>query len=242
MKRICSIVVVALCSTLPIGSAMGTPLNLVTGLSRSLEPGTSALIDIAATNAIPGEITDFNAFLLAFQLLPQPGATGTLTITAADQPTSNAMLSDPEVLFNPTGSVAPSAVNGSSGFVGAILANNDPDAGDVLAAGATANLVTLTLSAAAGASGTWTLFAITNASPISAWQSTESADDLAFGNLPIPASGSFSSLQLGTVSVAPVPEPNDMVFPAAIGLVVIGAGGRAVRSRVRSGTNVRQFF
>jgi len=136
-----------------------------------------------------------------------------------------------EVIFTPSGSVAPETVNGSSEFVGAVLANNDPDAGDPLAAGDTANLVSLSVATTAGSGGTWTLYAITNAMPISAWQTTESIDDIAFGNLPFPASGSVSSLELGTVTVSTVPEPTAMLFAALLGLVVIGAGRRVARGR-----------
>lgn len=227
MKRMRSILIGAVCWGLLIGSATATPLNLVTGLSQSVVTGGSVLLDIAAMNQAPGDITDVNAFLLAFQLLPQSGATGTLTITTAGQPATNALLTGPElpyVFFQPSGSLAPGSVNGSSSFVGVVMANEDPDLGDTLAADATANLISLTLTASANASGTWTLYAITNGNPISAWQSTDSVADIAFGNLLIPENGSISSLQLGTVSVAPVPEPEDMLFPAAIGLVVVGAG------------------
>jgi hypothetical protein len=229
MKRLRWLVVVAAWGGSWIAPAAATPLNLVTGLSRNIAPGESTLLDIAIANQAPGDVTDFNAFLLALQLLPQQGASGSLSIISAAQPTTGAMLSDPEVIFNPSGSVAPSLVNGSSGFVGVILANNDSNTGDFLAAGETANLVSLTLTALGGTSGTWKLYAITNAMPISAWQTTESSD-VAFGNLPIPPSGSFSSLELGTVTVFPVPEPADILFPAMLGIVVIGAGRRAARA------------
>jgi hypothetical protein len=231
MKWLKSTVLIAAAASGFQGPAAATPLNLVTGFSAAVAPGESTVLDIAVTNQAPGDVTNFNAFLLAFQLLPQPGATGSLTITGVAQPATSAMLSDPEVIFTPSGSVAPETVNGSSEFVGAVLANNDPDAGDPLAAGDTANLVSLSVATTAGSGGTWTLYAITNAIPISAWQTTESIDDIAFGNLPFPASGSVSSLELGTVTVSTVPEPTAMLFAALLGLVVIGAGRRVARGR-----------
>jgi hypothetical protein len=227
MKRLLTLVFVAVWGGSGIGPAMASPLNLVTGLSGIAAPGESSLLDIAVTNQAPGDVTDFNAFLISFQLLPQPGATGGLVISIAAHPASNAFLTDPGVaIFQPQGSIAPATVNGSSGFVGVSLFNNDPDDGDFLAAGGTANLVTLTLSATEGTAGTWMLYAITNAMPLSAWQST--TGDQAFGNLPIPGSG-FNSLLLGTVAVAPVPEPGAMLFPSLLGIFVIRAGRRAAR-------------
>jgi len=219
MKRLLTLVIIAVWAGSAIGPAGATPLNLATGLSGAVAPGDTALFNIAVTNQDSGDVTDFNAFLISFQLLPQAGATGSLTITAAAQPASNAILTDPDQpIFQPQGSIAPDTVNGSSDFVGVTLFNNDPDAGDFLAAGGMANLVTLTLTATEAAAGSWSLFAITNSIPISAWQST--TGDVAFGNLPIPVSG-VTSLLLGTVAVAPVPEPATMLFPALLGLVLI---------------------
>jgi hypothetical protein len=233
LSQLLSLVFVAVWGGSWIGPAAATPLNLVTGLSRNVAPGEFALLDIAVTNQAPGDVTDFNAFLVSFQLLPQPGATGSLAITAAAQPASNAILTDPGAAFlEADGSLAPGSVNGSSRFAGVTIANTDPDFGDFLGAGATGNLATLTLTATAGSSGTWTLYAITNAIPLSAWQST--TGDVAFGNLPIPGFGSFSSLELGTVTVSPVPEPAALLFPAALGIVVIGAGRRRGGRRLTS--------
>jgi len=220
MKRLMQLVLLAVWASTASGPAGATPLNLLTGLSGTVAPGESSLLDIAVTNQAPGDVTDFNAFLISFQLLPQPGATGSLTITAAGQPASKAILTDPgEPFIQPQGSIAPASVNGSSGFVGVSLFNNDPDDGDFLAAGATANLVTLTLTAAEGTAGNWTLYAITTSMPLSAWQST--TGDEAFGNLPIPVGSGVNSLLLGTFEVALVPEPTEMLFPAVLGLVVI---------------------
>jgi len=195
-----------------------TPLPaLLAGDPVSHPAGTTFSVNVRLTNTDVATVEDFAAFFMGFQLIPQAGAVGTVTIIGASQPTSNPVLTgqtiDATFLDN---LILPDLINGTIDYVAAIL-GNDPETGDSIVTAAIRNLVTLEIQASADANGDWKLFAVNDSdggNPVSAWQKPNSTTNYGFTNL---SSGSATALELTVISV---PEPPS-------GMLASMAGGAA---------------
>lgn len=199
-------------------TGQATPLPaLLAGNPVFRLPGTTFSVNVQLTNTGQAPIEDFAAFFMGFQLIPQAGAVGTVTIIGANQPTSNPVLTgatiDESFL---DGLILPNMINGTEDYVAAILGNN-PETGDSIVAAAIRNLVSLEIEASADANGDWKLFAVNDndsGNPVSAWQKPGSPTNYGFTNL---SSASGTAVELTVISV---PEP-------AAGMLASLAGGAA---------------
>jgi hypothetical protein len=206
--------------TLASGSTIhATPLpSLLAGEPISRLPGTTFNVNVRLTNTDLAAVEDFTAFFMGFQLIPQAGAVGTVTIVGASQPTSSPVLTGSviDATFLDTLEL-PSLINDTVDYVAAILGNDPETPADTIAPGETRNLVTLQIQASGDSNGLWKLFAVNDndaGNPVSAWQKPGSGTNFGFTNLP---SGSPTALELTVISV---PEP-------ASGMLASLAGGVA---------------
>lgn len=195
-------------------ATLAMPINLDTGISLDVEPGTTGTTTLSATNFNDGTpVTNWNAWNAALQLLPNPGAVGTMTISGNLLPTTNGSLTDPDAgTFNPNGVLSGTGSNGATAFTAIGFANNGPDVTTWIA-GQSYNLANLTFTASGDAQGTWTLYAVNQGSTISNWFD-DFGNPTTFGNTPSTAG---SSLTLGTITA--VPEPASLTLALAAGTV-----------------------
>ena len=200
-------------------TVVATPINIDTGNLLSMSPGANSSLVLSATNANAGSsVTTFNGWTLGLQLLPQGGATGTLTMTGISNPTTNSALTVPDT---PTfiNSTLNTATNGTTAYKYVGISNVDATT-TTFALGQSLNLMSLAMSSSAGAAGTWNLYAVNQSPSQSAWLDvTGLGTD--YGNVP---ATNGTSLLVGTVTV--VPEPGSMVLAGLAGVVVFAAFGR----------------
>lgn len=220
---------VAAVVALGIGTtSLATPLSLATGLSLSMRSGTTATLTLSATNLTggTGNITTFNGFALALQLIPQPGASGTVQFANFAVPASNGILPDPgDPQFQLNGITNLSSVNGRTVAtpVALFMSETAPQQETTVPQGVVKNLGVLSFVSSPAAAGTWKLFAVNDSFGRSYWTDASATDtDLAL----LPATNG-TSLELGTVSI--VPEPSMLVIGA--GLVMMLALCRRHGSR-----------
>jgi len=207
----------ALVLALQTTAALATPINLDTGISLDVEPGTTGTATLSATNFNGGStVTNWNAWTVALQLLPNPGATGTMTISGISLPATNGSLANPDAgTFDPSGVLFEPA-NGETAYTAIGFANNT-NANTTWASGQQYNLAGISFTASGDASGSWTLYAV-NQSDIDFFSTTNYFNSVAtpfpFGNVP---ATNGSSLTLGTITA--VPEPASMTLALAAGTV-----------------------
>lgn len=203
-------------------SAHATPLALTTGLSVSMASGTTALLTLSATNLVggTGNITTFNGFGVALQLIPQAGASGTVQFSDFLVPVTNGILPTPGApQFELNGITNLSPVNGSSIATPVALLMDElaPAQETTVPQGVLKNLGVVQFSASANAAGTWTLYAVNDAFGRSYWTDafgTETSLDQ------LPATNG-TALAIGTVSV--VPEPSAMALAAGAAAMIVAA-------------------
>lgn len=206
-------------------AATASPLNVDTGKTLVVAPGSSAILTLSLTNENASSVIDnFNGWSTGLQLLPQLGSTGTASITLAALPATNPALTDPEgpptLLPNQTLSVA---ANGTTSY--SLLASaNQSAAVTTFSLGQQFNVADLTIALSGNASGSWNLFAVNNGNGIASWAS-ESGVATNFGNL-ARVNGDGGTLLIGTVSA--VPEPGSLMLA---GSAVLVAGWYSWRSR-----------
>lgn len=219
-----SLTTAAIIAGLGCVAALASPINIDTGKTLVVAPGSSGTLTLSLTNQNAGStITDFNGWSTGLQLLPQAGAIGTATITSAALPATNAALTDPEIplTFNPNQTLLTPA-NGTSLYSFLISSNQSP-AVTTFALGQQYNVADLTVTLSPNAAGTWNLFAVNNANGIAGW-ANPSGTVTDYGNL-ARANGDAGTRLIGTVSA--VPEPEGLVASAA----VMAAAWFAWRSR-----------
>jgi len=215
---------------LACGAAKATPLALTTGLSVSMASGTTGLLTLSATNLVggTGDITTFNGFGLALQLIPQAGASGTVQFANFFVPATNGILPDPDVpQFELNGITNMSPVNGSSvaTSVALLMSETAPSPETTVPQGVLKNLGTLQFISTSNAVGTWTLYAVNDAFGRSYWTNAV-ADETTFDQL---AATNGTALTLGTVSI--VPEPSIVVFAAGAVMMLAASRHRHARNR-----------
>ena len=215
---------------LACGAAEATPLALTTGLSVSMASGTTGLLTLSATNLVggTGDITTFNGFGLALQLIPQAGASGTVQFANFFVPATNGILPDPDVpQFELNGITNMSPVNGSSvaTSVALLMSETAPSPEATVPQGVLKNLGTLQFISTSNAVGTWTLYAVNDAFGRSYWTDAV-ADETTFDQL---AATNGTALTLGTVSI--VPEPSIVVFAVGAAMMLAASRHRHARNR-----------
>lgn len=215
---------------LACGAAEATPLALTTGLSVSMASGTTGLLTLSATNLVggTGDITTFNGFGLALQLIPQAGASGTVQFANFFVPATNGILPDPDVpQFELNGITNMSPVNGSSvaTSVALLMSETAPSPEATVPQGVLKNLGTLQFISTSNAVGTWTLYAVNDAFGRSYWTNAV-ADETTFDQL---AATNGTALTLGTVSI--VPEPSIVVFAVGAAMMLAASRHRHARNR-----------
>jgi hypothetical protein len=211
-------------------AAEATPLALTTGLSVSMASGTTGLLTLSATNLVggTGDITTFNGFGLALQLIPQAGASGTVQFANFFVPATNGILPDPDVpQFELNGITNMSPVNGSSvaTSVALLMSETAPSPETTVPQGVLKNLGTLQFISTSNAVGTWTLYAVNDAFGRSYWTNAV-ADETTFDQL---AATNGTALTLGTVSI--VPEPSIVVFAVGAAMMLAASRHRHARNR-----------
>jgi hypothetical protein len=213
---------IAVTTLVLIGSSVvrADVINLGTGLSLNWT-SSSDFLTIPLTNSAPSGTQILAGWDLKLQIVPQAGATGTLSFnnsnTGIKYPANN-------VLADPSPNVAR---NPSSGSVTQIQLDGVDDSGNNVVPASGTNLVALSFNSA-GASGDFTLQAVQNGG------STDWTDSLAngtaYGN-----AGNGATIVLGTIHVpSAAPEPASLMLGALSALGV--AGYRWRRKQTTSGT------
>lgn len=210
-------------------------INLGTGLSETIEPGSSGSFTFTMSNVGTSATPDnFIGWVLGIQLVPQGGNTGSLTVGSLSGGTTNPMpFGDLDITQPALSTLGSSAtINGSTQYYFMGI-NTLTDLGTV-AVGQTYEMGSLGLTASGDASGVWDVYTVQQNSPLfKTYFFDGSALEQPFGNIPwvIGSTGQGNySLKLGTVEVAAVPEPSTL---AMLGLAGLGAGGYAWRRRGR---------
>lgn len=219
--------------------ARATTLSLGTSSVVVIEPGTSGSLTLTMSNNA-GDVANFNGWVVGVQFLPDVGTTGSVALTGLLAPASN-----PAVTNSPAAPVFdldlemfdvnsdPLVINGSSLFTAMSITSSLSTQTQTIAGLSSYNLGTLTFTASGDAEGTWNLFAINpNADDgeRSYWY-TNGLGSVAYGNLPLPASGQpANSILLGTVTVTAVPEPSTISLAA---FALVAAGWAACRRKRR---------
>jgi len=198
--------------------SQATPLELTTGLSLSMASGTTATLSLSATNLTggTGNITTFNGFALALQLVRQPGSSGTVQFANFVAPASNGILPDPDSpQFELNGITNLSPVNGSAIAtpIALFMAETAPSQETTVVQGVLKNLGTLSFVSTADALGTWKLYAVNDANNRSYWTDA-AANETTFSQL---SAVNGTSLELGTVSI--VPEPSTLVLGIGVAMI-----------------------
>jgi hypothetical protein len=213
------------------GTASASPiLNLVTTGSLTMTQGTAGTLAISVTNTGASAI-NLAGLTIGLQLVPDGVTTGSLTFgdffdagTAWTNPSTTQPVLDQLVgPLNGTTEYFRMSISGEYEF--------QPST--------TAVLGTIEFTASANALGTWQLWAVnewaTGGFPVTA------VDDDAFGQeqftnlLATEGADPGVTLQIGSVTVAPVPEPSALAIVGAAVAVLGGVGvvrARRARSRV----------
>lgn len=212
-------------------AAIATPINLVVGGSWIVSPGTTGTITLSAVNVNNGtSVSTFNGWAVGVQLLPSVGATGSATFGEfAYSPVSNPSLLDADPSTDMTPSTLDTITNGTLDYFLLALGNNSA-LSTTWSSGQSYNLISVPVTMSANASGTWTLYAVSNQYGISGW-TTPTGSFNTWGNL---VDQEASSLTLGTLmTMAPVPEPETL---ALVSMAAATLGGMGLFRRRRRRT------
>jgi hypothetical protein len=206
-------------------SALASPINLDTGISASVTPGSTGSFTLSMTNESSGStITTFNSWALILQLIPQPGATGTASFTGLASPAVNPALTDPgEPLFD-NAYTTNVPVNGTSSAYLVGIGNNSA-AVTTFALGQTYNAADFTVELSPDASGSWAIYALNDENNTTSWLNA-GGSATAFGNAATAGAGAYTAVQIGTISA--VPEPSSLMLA---GSAIVAAGWYARRTR-----------
>ena len=217
--------------------ALATPINLNTDLALSVNPGSSGVWTLSATNQNNGTIANgWNAFAVAFQVVPDAGATGTVTLQSFVNPAANPSIPSASAGQPFVGQgTFPQPINGTTDFTSIVLGYSGSSF-TTWASGQTYNLATITFSASADASGTWRVYASNPEDnftdfPQTTWNLPNTNDNF-FGNVPF-VSGQTSTVQLGTISA--VPEPRALTLAGSAAALIGGYSFRRSRRTRRAG-------
>jgi hypothetical protein len=220
--RLLAVICLCVASSLP---ATASPINIDTGKSVSVNPGSSGTLTLSLTNEASGTaVSTFNSWAFILQIIPGPGATGTASFTGLVSPTVNPALAAPgEPLFD-NAYTTNVPVNGTtSAYLVGI--GNDTSATTTFALGQTYNAADFTVALSPDATGSWAIYALNDENNTTAWL-TAGGVATAFGNAPIAAEGAYTSVQIGTISA--VPEPSSLLL-AGSGIVAAGWYARRMR-------------
>jgi hypothetical protein len=202
-------------------------INLDTGISKTIQQGASGSFTFTMANDGTTAAPDnFIGWVLGIQLVPQGGATGTLTVGSLAGGTTNPMpFGDLQITQPQLATLGGSAsLNGSTQYYFMGI-NSLTDLG-TLAVGQTYEMGSLGLTASPSALGKWDVYTVQQNSPLfKTYFFDGTATEQPFGNMPWVGQGNYS-LKLGEVQV--VPEPSSL---AILGLTGLGAGGYAWRRR-----------
>lgn len=200
--------------------AHATPLGLTRGLSVSMASGTTASLTLSATNLAggTGDITTFNGFGLALQLIPQGGAVGTVVFSGFAAAAANGILPDPgEPQFELDGIATLSPVNGTSLATPVALLMSELAAQQeaTVPQGVLKNLGIIEVAASGNAAGIWTLYAVNDAFGRSYWTDAV-GNETAFDQLP---ATNGTAIAIGTVSIVPEPSAVALALGGAVSIV-----------------------
>lgn len=189
--------------------ALASPINIDTGIAPVVSPGSTGTFTLSMTNESSGSaITTFNSWALIMQVIPQPGATGTATITGLISSVTNPALAAPgEPLFD-NAYTTNVPVNDTINAYQVGIAN-DTNAVTTFALGQTYNAGDFTVSLSPDASGSWSIFVLNDENNTTSWLTAGGAAT-AFGNSAVAGEGLYTSTQIGTISA--VPEPSSLVL------------------------------
>jgi hypothetical protein len=199
----------SLTSSNPSGSPLGVPQNSAATASMLLRV-------FADTNpASPTQADRMKAWQLQVQIIPDAGATGTVTFNTAAAPPSG-------YVFAAGAGVVTQKLSGDT-----ILRANDFDnaaAGTVVPV-AGANLLQVNFTTSAAASGTFGIFA-SPGNTNTLWTDAVPATRT-FLNVPL-AGG---NVRIGEVTITPVPEPGGLALLAVGGAGLVARRGNRRRRR-----------
>jgi hypothetical protein len=208
-----------------------TTLSLETGKSLDLLPSESGSITLSFTNNAGDITSNFLAWTLGIQVLPAGPVTNSITLGTLAQSVTNPMPIGgfPDIIQPTLTTLAGGGtINGLTNFY-QIGMQTTVFPGTVLS-DTSYNMGTLGITASAGASGTWNLYAIQQGGVNfqSFWANGSLADE-DFANLPRGAGN--SSILIGTINV--VPEPGTLSL-AALGLGFLLCAGLVRRRRIKA--------
>lgn len=192
-------------------------INLQNAGTTTVTQGLTGAITIAAANT--GDAFALVGLEWGIQLIPQGSVSGDLTVTGIAAPASGSPWVDPSVFGPDAVSLTQGPINGSGGYAGMTIGENDLSSPGTIASGQTPNLGTVTVTATSDALGTWLLYVINETDsdsgfPVS-FLTDDTFTDIEFANLVAPASGTPGvSFLAGTVQV--VPEPRGFGVTAVV--------------------------
>lgn len=243
--RLHAAVMAALVFLAQAATAAGGTLSLDTGRSLALQQGSWGVFNFTATTGAEPFNSLFLAWNISFQVVPTGAVSGTLLIgsgTAALPITSevgtlfDGALIDPltapptNPVFTPaTGydasqpsvnTLANSAViNGLTTYVGMAATAVDDYAS--LASATSYTLASVSFTASGDAEGSWAVYAVQQQGAVlKTYWFDENLADMAFANMPFDRGGNYA-VQIGTITVAPVPEPSGLMLG---GSALVAAG------------------